>query len=79
MLFSGRPIIVNTQVNQSTAFVAAWLPGTEGLGMTDVLFGDYPFNGKLTYTWPNAVSQEPINNGDGKTGLFAYGFGITPH
>lgn len=77
VLFSGRPIIINTQLSQSAAFVAAWLPGTEGAGITDVLFGDAPFTGKLTFTWPNAVSQEPINNGDGQTGLFPYGFGLT--
>jgi len=78
ILFSGRPLIINTQLNQSHAFVAAWLPGTEGAGITDVLFGDYPFVGKLPVTWPNAVTQEPINSGDGKTGLFPFGFGITP-
>ena len=78
ILFSGRPLIINTQLNQADAFVAAWLPGTEGVGITDVLFGDYPFVGKLPVTWPNAVTQEPINSGDGKTGLFTFGFGITP-
>ena len=79
ILFSGRPLIINTQLNQSHAFVAAWLPGTEGAGITDVLFGDHPFTGKLPVTWPNAVTQEPINTGDGKTGLFPFGFGITPY
>ena len=78
ILFSGRPLIINTQLNRSQAFVAAWLPGTEGAGITDVLFGDYPFVGKLPVTWPNAVSQEPINSGDGKSGLFPFGYGITP-
>jgi hypothetical protein len=77
ILMSGRPVIVNTQVNLANAFIAAWLPGTEGLGMTDVLFGDYNFTGKLPVTWPNAVSQEPINNGDGKTGLFPFGYGLS--
>ena len=79
ILFSGRPLIINTQLNQANAFVAAWLPGTEGAGITDVLFGDYGFVGKLPVTWPNAVTQEPINNGDGQTGLFPFGYGITPH
>ena len=78
ILFSGRPLIINTQLNQAHAFVAAWLPGTEGAGITDVLFGDYPFAGKLPVTWPNAVTQEPINSGDGKTGLFPFGYGLTP-
>ena len=79
VLFSGRPLIINTQLNQANAFVAAWLPGTEGAGITDVLFGDYGFVGKLPVTWPNAVTQEPINIDDGKTGLFPFGFGITPY
>jgi beta-glucosidase len=77
ILMSGRPLIVNTQVNLANAFIAAWLPGTEGLGMTDVLFGDFNFTGKLPVTWPNAVSQEPINNGDGKVGLFPFGHGLS--
>ena len=78
ILFSGRPLIINTQLNQANAFVAAWLPGTEGAGITDVLFGDFGFVGKLPVTWPNAVTQEPINSGDGQTGLFPFGYGITP-
>jgi beta-glucosidase len=78
ILFSGRPLIINAQLNQANAFVAAWLPGTEGAGITDVLFGDYGFVGKLPLTWPNAVTQEPINSGDGQTGLFPFGYGITP-
>ena len=79
ILFSGRPLIINTQLNQSDAFVAAWLPGTEGAGITDVLFGDFGFTGTLPVTWPNAVTQEPINAGDGQTGLFPFGFGLTPY
>jgi len=79
ILFSGRPLIINAQLNQATAFVAAWLPGTEGAGITDVLFGDFGFVGKLPVTWPNAVTQEPINSGDGQTGLFPLGYGITPY
>src|SRR6266540_3698605 len=79
ILFSGRPLIINTQLNQASAFVAAWLPGTEGAGITDVLFGDFGFVGKLPVTWPNTVTQEPINSGDGQTGLFPFGYGITPY
>src|SRR5258708_1682338 len=80
VVFSGRPIIISNQVNQAnvTAIMAAFLPGTEGAGMTDVLFGAFPFTGKLTFTWPSNVNQEPINNGDGKTGAqFPYGFGLS--
>jgi beta-glucosidase len=79
LLMSGRPLIINSQLNRANAFVAAWLPGTEGAGLTDVLFGDYGFVGKLPVTWPNAVTQEPINDGDGQTGLFSMGYGITPY
>jgi len=79
LLFSGRPIIINNQLNQSSAFVAAWIGSTEGEGITDTLFGDYGFKGKLTYTWPNSVTQEPCNQNNGCTGaLFPYGYGITP-
>jgi beta-glucosidase len=79
ILFSGRPLIINTQLTQANAFVAAWLPGTEGRGITDVLFGDFGFSGRLPVTWPNAVTQEPINSGDGQTGLFPFGYGLTPY
>ncbi len=79
LLFSGRPMIINSQLNQSSAFVAAWIGSTEGAGITDVLFGDASFRGKLTYTWPKAVAQEPCNQNNGCTGaLFPYGYGITP-
>jgi len=77
ILMSGRPLIINTQLNLAAAFIAAWLPGTEGSGIPDVLFGDYNFVGKLPMTWPNTVADEPINNGDGKMGLFPFGFGLT--
>jgi beta-glucosidase len=63
--------------------VAAWLPGTEGAGIADVLFGDYPFTGKLSYSWPRSDEQLPINinNSEDKIGcdapLFPFGYGLT--
>jgi beta-glucosidase len=78
ILVSGRPLIINSQLGQSSAFVEAWLPGTEGAGVTDVLFGDYPFRGKLPVSWPRAAGQEPLNIGDGQTPLFPFGYGISP-
>lgn len=60
VLFSGRPVILTDQLPMMDAFVAAWLPGTEGNGVTDVLFGDYPFVGKLKYTWPKTMAQIPL-------------------
>lgn len=77
VLISGRPLIINAQLSQAGAFVAAWLPGTEGAGITDVLFGDHPFVGRLPVSWPSAVSQEPINAGDGKAPLFPPGYGLS--
>lgn len=83
VLFSGRPVIITDLLPLADAWVAAWLPGSEGAGLTDVLFGDAPFTGKLPYTWPRRVSQLPmnINNLDGKTGcegpLFPFGYGLT--
>jgi beta-glucosidase len=61
------------------AFIWASLPGTEGRGVGEMLYADqgYKFSGKLPVTWPSSVNDEPINQGDGKTGLFAYGFGLT--
>jgi beta-glucosidase len=78
ILMSGRPLIIGTQLTKASAFIAAWLPGTEGAGVTDMLFGDYAFTGKLPVTWPSAVSQEPINADDGKTPQFPFGYAFTP-
>jgi beta-glucosidase len=78
ILFSGRPIIINDVLEQADAFIAAWLPGTEGQGIADVLFGDYKPTGKLSYTWPRSVSQIPIHTSDSNDEpLFKYGFGLT--
>ena len=78
VLLSGRPIVVTDELAQSDAFVAAWLPGTEGAGVADVLFGDHKPTGKLPMSWPRTNAQIPINVGDaGYDPLFAYGFGLT--
>ena len=78
VLFSGRPLILDTILAQADALVAAWLPGTEGEGITDVLFGDVPPQGKLSFTWPRSIDQEPINAGDEKVDpLFPLGYGLT--
>jgi len=78
LLISGRPIILNNVIIDANAFVACWLPGTEGAGITDVLFGDYDFTGKLSHTWPVSISQEPVNWGDSSyQPLFEYGYGLS--
>jgi beta-glucosidase len=78
VLLSGRPMIIDGALGRCDAFVAAWLPGTEGQGVADVLFGDYRPTGKLSFTWPRSMAQIPINVGDrGYDPLFKYGFGLT--
>ncbi|MGW4063306.1 glycoside hydrolase family 3 protein [Amycolatopsis sp. NPDC004747] len=74
---SGRPLDIAAQLPSAKALVAAWLPGAEGAGVADVLYGDYNPTGKLSFTWPASSSQEPVNTGDGKQGLFPYGFGLS--
>ena len=77
ILVSGRPIIVTDDVDQWDALVAAWLPGTEGQGVADVLFGDVPFRGKLPVTWPASTDQLPMGS-SAEAPLFPFGFGLTP-
>lgn len=78
VLVSGRALIITDALSQSDAFVAAWLPGTEGRGVSDVLFADYRPTGKLSCSWPRSMTQIPINVGDPVYDpLFKYGFGLT--
>ncbi|MEU7742686.1 glycoside hydrolase family 3 N-terminal domain-containing protein [Nonomuraea sp. NPDC049158] len=77
VLVSGRPLDIAAQLPNWNALVAAWLPGTEGQGVADVLFGTAQPTGKLPVTWMSGAAQQPINTGDGKTPLFPYGFGLT--
>ena len=77
VLVSGRPMIIDKVLDKCDAFVAAWLPGTEGQGVADVLFGDYKPTGKLSFSWPRSMAQIPINFGDANYDpLFKYGFGL---
>lgn len=77
VFITGRPLVITSLIEAADAFVAAWLPGSEGAGVADVLFGKVKPTGKLPHTWPKEASQIPINEGDGKTGLYPYGFGLT--
>ena len=77
-LIMGDPPIIDSIINKCTAFIAAWLPGTEADGVADVLFGDYSPTGKLTHSWPRSMDQIPINIGDNNYDpLFTYGFGLS--
>ncbi len=78
ILISGRPLYLEPVLAQADAVVAAWLPGSQGEGVTDVLFGDYPPTGKLSHSWPRASSRLPLDAGDpGYDPLFALGYGLT--
>ena len=77
LVVSGRPQIVTDLLGNVDALVASWLPGTEGAGVADVLFGRQGFTGKLPVSWPRTAAQEPINIGDSNYDpLYRYGFGL---
>ena len=76
VLVSGRPLVVNREIELSAAFVAAWLPGSEGGGVADVLFGDYDFTGRLSFSWPARERGTP-NRGNGRGARYPYGYGLT--
>ncbi|PKP53113.1 MAG: hypothetical protein CVT92_05955 [Bacteroidetes bacterium HGW-Bacteroidetes-1] len=77
VLVSGRPMIIGEILPYTDAFIAAWLPGTEGNGVADVLFGDFQPKGKLTHTWPGNMNQVPVNFGDENYNpLFEYKHGL---
>ncbi|KAL5991125.1 hypothetical protein ACLOJK_012031 [Asimina triloba] len=78
VIISGRPLVIEPYLPRMKAVVAAWLPGTEGQGVTDLLFGDYGFTGKLPRTWFRSVDQLPMNVGDEHYDpLFPFGYGLT--
>ncbi len=77
ILVSGRPMDIATELPGWDALIASWLPGTEGDGVADVLFGAVAPTGALPVTWMASASQQPINDGDGQTPLFPLGFGLT--
>jgi beta-glucosidase len=78
ILMTGRPVVLEpTVLEKVEALVAAWLPGTEGDGITDVVFGDYDFHGKLPVSWFRTTEQLPMNpEADGYDPLFPFGFGV---
>jgi beta-glucosidase len=76
ILVSGRPLLIDAVLDKADAIVAAWLPGTEGDGVADVLFGDFKPGGKLSFTWPRATSKT-LHVGDaGYETLFPFGYGL---
>ncbi len=78
VLLSGRPMIIEQVLGKADAFVAAWLPGTEGEGVTDVLFGASKPSGKLTFSWPRSMAQVAVHRDDAHYDpLFPYGYGLS--
>ena len=84
VFLTGRPLMITPELDASDAFVVAWLPGTEGGGVADVLFRkqdgepNYGFTGQLSFSWPRDDTQTTVNRNDGNyTPLFRYGFGLT--
>lgn len=78
VFLSGRPLWVNREINASDAFVAAFLPGSEGGGVADVLFGEADFTGRLSFSWPRTAVQTPLNIGDADYDpLFPFGYGLS--
>jgi beta-glucosidase len=85
VMVTGRPMLIDTEIELCQAIVAAWLPGSEAGGVADVLYNDYNFTGTLTHTWPASSGQIPINtgtnytdeqHGSGGTPLYPYGYGL---
>jgi beta-glucosidase len=78
VLLSGRPMIIDQVLGKADAFLAAWLPGTEGDGVADVLFGSYRPTGKLSFSWPRFMTQVAVHREDANYDpLFRYGYGLS--
>ena len=78
VMLSGRPLIIKDHIDKWDGFIAAWLPGMAGEGISDVLFGDYSPSGELSYSWPKDTSQLPLNVGDPDYDpLFPFGYGLS--
>jgi beta-glucosidase len=75
LVMAGRPLVITEALDLADAWVALWLPGTEGQGVADVLFGDLPFTGKTSFTWPASMDQLPLGSYDTEP-LFSYGHGL---
>ncbi|MHA7900099.1 MAG: glycoside hydrolase family 3 protein [Henriciella sp.] len=81
VFLSGRPLWTNPEINDSDAFIAAWLPGSEGGGIADMLFQTDPsfdFTGRLSYSWPKLATQVELNvHKEPYDPLFAFGYGLS--
>lgn len=77
VILSGRPVILDRVLPTPDAVIAAWLPGTEGAGVVDVLLGDAPFSGTTPYTWPTTPEDAPRTGKAACDGaIFPLGYGL---
>ncbi len=76
ILVSGRPLVVNEELGASAAFIAAWLPGSEGAGVADMLFGDHEFQGTLSFSWPHSAGQVLNVDDEDYDPLYPVGYGL---
>jgi beta-glucosidase len=76
VLVSGRTLLIDKELDKSSAFIAAWLPGSEGQGVSDVLFGDCDFQGKLSFTWPKSKLISDNRKENNYAPLFPFGYGL---
>jgi beta-glucosidase len=73
----GLCLIVTEHLDEWDALITAWLPGNKGQGVADVVFGNYHFTGRLSYTWPRSMEQVPVSTiGEGEESLFPFGCGL---
>jgi len=77
VMISGRPLVVKQELDAASAFVAAWLPGSEGQGVADVLFGDFDFHGRLSFSWPESTGDISASDQIDHRPLFPRGYGMT--
>ncbi len=77
VVLSGRPLFIDDVIDQADAWVAAWLPGTEGAGVADVLFGSFKPQGKLSFTWPKSTSTSLHRGDPGYVTQFPLGYGLS--
>ena len=77
IMITGRPLIITDHLDDWDALLVAWLPGTEGKGVSDILFGNYKPSGKLAFAWPKSMDQIPLDFRDKTSPLFNYKFGLT--
>jgi beta-glucosidase len=78
VLITGRPLVLDDVLEAAAALLVVWLPGTEGAGIADVLYGTTKPTGKLSFSWPRNMTDIPVNVGDPRYApLFEYGFGLT--